>query len=144
MKVAIVQNPEEGSRLAASIFIDQVKQNPKTVLGLATGSTPVKMYKLLAEACKAGTVSFKDCQSFNLDEYLGLAPEHDQSYHYFMKTQLFDHIDIDQAKTHVPDGLSLRRRHQGRRRHRHPAPRHRLRRPHRLQRARLLPCLPHP
>ena len=106
MKVAIVQNPEEGSRLAASIFIDQVKQNPKTVLGLATGSTPVMMYKLLAEACKAGTVSFKECQSFNLDEYLGLAPEHDQSYHYFMKTQLFDHIDIDQAKTHVPDGLA--------------------------------------
>ena len=102
MKVAIVQNPEEGSRLAASIFIDQVKQNPKTVLGLATGSTPVMMYKLL----KAGTVSFKECQSFNLDEYLGLAPEHDQSYHYFMKTQLFDHIDIDQAKTHVPDGLA--------------------------------------
>ena len=106
MKVAIVQNPEEGSRLAASIFIDQVKRNPKTVLGLATGSTPVKMYKLLAEACKEGSVSFKDCQSFNLDEYLGLAPEHDQSYHYFMKTQLFDHIDIDQAKTHVPDGLA--------------------------------------
>ena len=50
MKVAIVQNPEEGSRLAASIFIDQVKRNPKTVLGLDTGSTPVKMYKLLAEA----------------------------------------------------------------------------------------------
>ena len=97
MKVAIVQNPEEGSRLAASIFIDQVKQNPKTVLGLATGSTPVMMYKLLAEACKAGVVSFKDCQSFT---------EHDQSYHYFMKTQLFDHIDIDQAKTHVPDGLA--------------------------------------
>ena len=90
----------------ASIFIDQVKRNPKTVLGLATGSTPVKMYKLLAEACKEGSVSFKDCQSFNLDEYLGLAPEHDQSYHYFMKTQLFDHIDIDQAKTHVPDGLA--------------------------------------
>ncbi len=106
MKVAIVQNPEEGSKLAASIFIDQVKQNPKTVLGLATGSTPVKMYKLLAEAYQAGTVSFKECQSFNLDEYLGLAPEHDQSYHYFMKTQLFDHIDIDQAKTHVPDGLA--------------------------------------
>ena len=81
MKVAIVQNAEEGSKLAAEIFIDQVKNNPKTVLGLATGSTPVKMYKLLAEAYKAGTVSFKDCQSFNLDEYLGLAPEHDQSYH---------------------------------------------------------------
>lgn len=106
MKVAIVKNVEEGSKLAASIFIDQVKQNPKTVLGLATGSTPVAMYKLLAEAYRAGEVSFKDCQSFNLDEYLGLAPEHDQSYHYFMKTQLFDHIDIDQAKTNVPDGLA--------------------------------------
>ena len=104
MKVAIVKTPEEGSELAAKIFIDQVKQNPKTVLGLATGSTPVKMYKLLAAANKAGEVSFKDCQSFNLDEYLGLAPTHDQSYHYFMKTELFDHIDIDQAKTHVPDG----------------------------------------
>ena len=106
MKVAIVQNADEGSKLAAEIFINQVKTNPKTVLGLATGSTPVKMYKLLAEAYKAGEVSFKDCQSFNLDEYLGLAPEHDQSYHYFMKTQLFDHIDIDQAKTNVPDGLA--------------------------------------
>ncbi len=106
MKVAIVQNAAEGSKLAASIFIEQVKQNPKTVLGLATGSTPVQMYKLLIEAYKEGVVSFKDCQSFNLDEYLGLAPEHDQSYHYFMKTQLFDGIDIDQAKTQVPDGLA--------------------------------------
>ena len=104
MKVAIVQTPEEGSKLAARIFIDQVKANPKTVLGLATGSTPVKMYKLLAEAVRAGEVSFKECQSFNLDEYLGLAPEHDQSYHYFMKHELFDHIDIDQTRTHVPDG----------------------------------------
>ena len=104
MKVAIVKDAAEGSKLAAQVFIDQVKNNPKTVLGLATGSTPVKMYKLLAEANKAGEVSFKECQSFNLDEYLGLAPTHDQSYHYFMKTQLFDHIDIDQAKTHVPDG----------------------------------------
>ncbi|MEG1552927.1 MAG: glucosamine-6-phosphate deaminase [Kiritimatiellia bacterium] len=105
MKIAIVQNPEEGSKLAASIFIDQVKQNPQTVLGLATGSTPVKMYKLLIEACKVGTVSFKCCKSFNLDEYLGLAPDHEQSYHYFMKTQLFDGIDIDQKNTHVPNGL---------------------------------------
>lgn len=106
MKVAIVKNAEEGSKLAAEIFIEQVKAKPATVLGLATGSTPVKMYKLLAEAYKAGEVSFKECKSFNLDEYLGLAPEHDQSYHYFMKTQLFDHIDIDQAQTNVPDGLA--------------------------------------
>lgn len=106
MKVAIVQNPEEGSKLAAEIFIAQVQQNPKTVLGLATGSTPVKLYNLLAEANRAGVVSFKECQSFNLDEYIGLAPTHEQSYHYFMKTQLFDHIDIDQTKTHVPDGLA--------------------------------------
>lgn len=103
MKIAIVKNAEEGSKLAAQIFIDQVKGNPASVLGLATGSTPVKMYKLLIEACNTG-LDFSKIKTFNLDEYLGLAPTHDQSYHYFMKTQLFDHINIDQANCSVPDG----------------------------------------
>ncbi len=103
MKIAIVKDAAEGSQLAAQIFIDQVKANPQSVLGLATGSTPVQMYKILIEACKNG-LDFSKVKTFNLDEYLGLAPTHDQSYHYFMKTQLFDHINIDQANCQVPDG----------------------------------------
>ncbi len=106
MKIIVCENYEEMSKAGAEIIAETVKNNPSCVLGLATGSTPVGMYKCLAEKNKAGEITFKDVTSYNLDEYYPLAPDHDQSYRYFMNTNLFDHIDIDKSKTHVPDGLA--------------------------------------
>ena len=106
MRVIICDNYEEVSKEAAKIFAAQVYMKPDSVLGLATGSTPVGMYKILADMNKKGEISFKDCKSFNLDEYYPLAPDNDQSYRYFMNVNFFDHIDIDKANTRVPDGLA--------------------------------------
>ena len=90
----------------AQMFIETVKANPSCVLGLATGSSPVGVYKKIINAVKAGDVSFKGVTSFNLDEYVGLDGTHDQSYRYFMNVNLFDHIDIDKNNTHVPNGIN--------------------------------------
>ena len=106
MKLVVCENYDEMSKVGAEIIADLLKEQPKCVLGLATGSTPVGMYKKLAEKNAAGEISFKDVTSFNLDEYYPLAPDHDQSYRYFMNVNLFDHVDIDKARTHVPDGLA--------------------------------------
>ena len=94
------------SRRAASIIAAHVLLQPDCVLGLATGSTPIGTYKKLVEWVKLGALSFKDVKSVNLDEYVGLGPDHPQSYRYFMQENLFDHIDIDPKNTNVPDGLA--------------------------------------
>lgn len=94
------------SRRAAQVMAAEVTHNPACVLGLATGSTPVGAYKCLVDWCKAGTLSFKDVRTVNLDEYKGLAPDHDQSYRYFMQGNLFDHVDILPENTRVPNGLA--------------------------------------
>ena len=79
---------------------------PDCVLGLATGSTPVGAYQQLAKWQQQGDLTFKDVRTVNLDEYRGLPGTHDQSYRYFMNTNLFDHIDIDKANTYVPNGMA--------------------------------------
>ena len=107
MRLIRAKDYADVSRKAANIIAAQVTLKPDCVLGLATGSTPVGMYKILADMNQKGEISFKDCKSFNLDEYYPLAPTHDQSYRYFMDHNLFDHIDIDKANTHVPDGINL-------------------------------------
>ncbi|RVU98207.1 glucosamine-6-phosphate deaminase [Coriobacteriales bacterium OH1046] len=94
------------SRKAANIIFAQVVLNPKSVLGLATGDTPLGTYAQLIEKQKAGDCSFAQCSSYNLDEYVGLSADHPQSYHYFMRTNFFDAVDIDAANTHVPDGAA--------------------------------------
>lgn len=104
MKV-IVGNEKEISRLIAEEFIKQVNTKPNSVLGLATGTSPLGVYANLVEACKQGKVTFKDVATFNLDEYIGLEGTHNQSYRYFMNTNLFDHIDINKNKTHVLKGV---------------------------------------
>ena len=106
MEIVICKTREEASKLAAKAIIDQVKAKPKSVLGLATGSTPVLMYKELGKAVKAKKVSFREVKSWNLDEYYGLAPTHDQSYRYFMNENLFKFIDINIKNTHVLNGLA--------------------------------------
>lgn len=97
---------EAMSLRAAHIIAAEIHHNPACVLGLATGSSPVGTYKNLVSWVKSGELSFKDVQTVNLDEYKGLAPDHDQSYRYFMDTNLFNHVDIDPANTRVPNGLA--------------------------------------
>ncbi len=104
MKVVILKDAAEVAKYGADIFIKQIKRKPDSVLGLATGSTPVALYKELISAYQTGRVSFKNVSSFNLDEYLGLTGTHPQSYRYFMNQQLFDHIDIEKSQTAVPPG----------------------------------------
>ena len=93
------------SRKAANIMSAQIIMKPNAVLGLATGSTPVGMYKQLIEWYKKGDLDFSQITSVNLDEYKGLSGDNDQSYRYFMNTNLFDHVNIDKTRTYVPNGL---------------------------------------
>ena len=104
MEFIIAESAQDMGRRAADRIASFVQSDPACVLGLATGTTPIGLYADLVADCKTGKLSFADVTTFNLDEYRGLAPEHDQSYRYFMKKHLFDHVDIDQARTHVPEG----------------------------------------
>ena len=103
----IVDTPQNIAKRAAAIYQEILAAKPNAILGFATGSTPLDLYAELVRLNKAGEISFKDVTSFNLDEYVGLSPEHDQSYRYFMEHNLFNHIDIDLARTHVPSGLDV-------------------------------------
>ena len=104
MEFIIAESTEDMSRRAADRIASFVEADPSCVLGLATGTTPIGLYACLVDDCAQDKISFADVTTFNLDEYRGLDPEHDQSYRYFMKKHLFDHVDIDQARTHVPEG----------------------------------------
>ncbi len=105
MKFVCGKDYAEMSAKAAEIIAQQVKDKPDCVLGLATGSSPVGTYKKLIEWYEAGELDFSNVSSVNLDEYRGLSGDNDQSYRYFMNTNLFDHINIDKARTNVPNGL---------------------------------------
>lgn len=104
MKLIIVENYEEASVEASKVMLEVVKNNPAANLGLATGSTPIRMYELMIEDHKENGTSYKDIKSFNLDEYFGLEASHPQSYHYFMNKHLFSGIDIKLENVHVPNG----------------------------------------
>ena len=106
MEIVICKTKEEASKLAADMITAAVKKNPKTILGLATGSTPVPMYTEMAKAVKEKKVSYKFVKSWNLDEYVGLPGTHDQSYRYFMNKNLFEKIDIKISNTHVLNGMA--------------------------------------
>ncbi len=106
MKLMKAANPAEAGQLAADIFEEIIRENPQCVLGLATGSTPLPLYRELIEREKAGKIDFSKVRSANLDEYKGLSGDHPQSYRYFMQENLFNHISIDPANTIVPDGLA--------------------------------------
>ena len=105
MKIIKAKDYAQMSRMAANIISAQVILKPDCILGLATGSTPIGTYDQLIEWYKKGDVDFSQVTTINLDEYKGLSPENDQSYRYFMNTHLFDHVNIDKAKTFVPNGL---------------------------------------
>lgn len=93
------------SRKGANIISAQIISKPDSVLGLATGSTPVGIYKQLIEWYEKGDLDFSKITSVNLDEYVGLSGDNPQSYRYFMNTNLFSHVNIDMARTFVPNGL---------------------------------------
>lgn len=104
MIVHVYQTPKKASLAAAQLFAAEILRNPEAVLGLATGSTPVETYRQLAKWHQEGLLDFSGCQSFNLDEYVGLAPDHPQSYRRFMDEQLFHHINM--KATFVPSGIA--------------------------------------
>lgn len=104
MKIIIVDNYDEMSSVAAEYIAEVVELNPNATLGLATGSTPIGCYRLLAEFCNSKRLSFADVKAVNLDEYVGLKATHNQSYAYFMRRNLFDNIDIKLSNTRIPNG----------------------------------------
>ena len=106
MKIYNKKTAQGAGEGAAEIFAQVLKKKPDAVIGLATGSSPIEMYKALAKKCADGEISFAKVKSVNLDEYVGLTAEHDQSYAYFMAKNFFDHIDIDKKNTHLPCGTA--------------------------------------
>lgn len=101
MKVIVAKDANDAAVKAADIMEEIVREEPECTLGLATGSSPVGMYKELAKRCAENGLDFSKIHSVNLDEYVGLEGTHPQSYRYFMDTNLFDHINIDKANTFV-------------------------------------------
>ena len=106
MKLLVVKNYEEMSEVAAKILKDVITEKPNAILGLATGSTPIGLYKNLIEMNKSKELDFSSVKTINLDEYVGLGEEDTQSYRYFMNENLFNHINIDKANTFLPNGLA--------------------------------------
>lgn len=106
MLVYIKENFDDMSKEGARIVADLVRKKPNCVLGFATGGTPLGMYKELIRLHKSEGLDFSKVTTFNLDEYVGLPPEHDQSYHYFMWENLFKHINVDQRFVHIPMGMA--------------------------------------
>ena len=106
MRIIVCKNYEEVSKKAAQMILSQVTLKPNSVLGLATGSTPIGMYENLVELNKSGDIDFSEVRTFNLDEYYNLPKNNDQSYHYFMHKNLFNHINIKPSNIHIPNGMT--------------------------------------
>lgn len=104
MRIIKTADYNEMSKAAANIIAAQMILKPNSVLGLATGSSPIGTYKELIKKCDNGDIDFSDITTVNLDEYRGLPRTNDQSYYYFMNDNLFNHVNIDKARTHVPNG----------------------------------------
>ncbi len=102
MEIIIQPTPEAATAIAARLIARLLKEKPDAVLGLATGSTPLPLYRALVDM----QLDWRRVRTFNLDEYLGLAPEHPQSYHHFMWENLFRHVNIRPENVHIPDGLA--------------------------------------
>ena len=105
MKIIHAKDYYYMSRMAANIISAQVIMKPHCALGLATGSTPLGTYEQLIHWYQKGDVDFSQVSTINLDEYKGLSPNNDQSYHYYMNNHLFKHINIEPANTFLPNGL---------------------------------------
>lgn len=106
MLVIVKDSYDLMSKEAAKIVADRLRKKPNLVLGLATGSTPLGLYKELIRMHKEEGLDFSKVTTFNLDEYVGIPPTHDQSYHYFMKENLLNHVNIDKRFVHIPMGMA--------------------------------------
>ena len=106
MRVIIATDYEDMCRKTANIIASQVIMKHNSVLGLATGSTPLGVYKRLAELYKSGDIDFSAVRAFNLDEYKGLDRDHEQSYAYYMRDNFFRHVNIPSENRHIPDGMA--------------------------------------
>lgn len=106
MRIIQAENYQKMSRQAANILSAQIILKPDSVLGLATGSSPIGLYRKLVEWYEKGDLDFSQVRTVNLDEYKGLGPDHTQSYRYFMNENLFHHVNIDRKNTFVPNGLA--------------------------------------
>ena len=104
MNFIICENYDEMSKKAAEIVAKQIKDKPDSILGLATGSTPIGLYKELIARCSSKEISFENIKSFNLDEYYPISKTNDQSYYYFMNENLFSHVNIKKENTDIPNG----------------------------------------
>lgn len=115
MQVIIRDSREEAVALTADVIAEQLRRKPNTVLGLATGRTMEGVYARLAAMHVDEGLDFSLAVSFNLDEYVGLSPEHPNSYRYFMNHRLFFKVNIDLRNTHLPDGMAADPEEEGRR-----------------------------
>jgi glucosamine-6-phosphate deaminase len=106
MEIIIKQNGQAASEAAARVVAKLIRKKPNAVLGLATGSTPLILYKELIRMHKEDGLDFSQVTTFNLDEYVGLDKEHPQSYHTFMWDNLFSQINIPEGRVHIPDGMA--------------------------------------
>lgn len=106
MQIRIFDSAEQACHAAAAVLKAQLLQKPDSVLGLATGSSPIPVYAELVRAYETGLLDFSRAATFNLDEYVGLAPEHPQSYHFFMEKHLFSRINIRPEAARIPDGCA--------------------------------------
>lgn len=104
MQIHVYDHAQQVGQAAATLLAAQLISKPDSVLGLATGSTPIPTYQALISLYRAGVVDFSSASSFNLDEYVGLPVEHGCSYHSFMREQLFDHVNMPADHIHIPDG----------------------------------------
>lgn len=102
MQIVLCDDADHAAREAAKWVQALLVQKSNPVLGLATGSTPIRLYQELIQLYQQQKISFSNCTTFNLDEYFDIAPEHPQSYRSFMQHQLFNHVDIDRQNTHLP------------------------------------------
>lgn len=105
MRIIRAKDYRDASRKAANIISAQVILKPDSVLGLATGSSPIGIYEQLIKWYEKGDLDFSQVKAVNLDEYVGLTADHDQSYAYFMRQNLFDHVNIDLNNTNIPNGM---------------------------------------
>jgi glucosamine-6-phosphate deaminase len=106
MKWQTFESSEALAAHAAELLLAAVRTNPRIVLGLPTGRTPIGMYERVVQECAREYHCFRDVVTFNLDEYAGIPREHPASYFTYMRTHLFDHVDIDARNTHIPDGMA--------------------------------------
>ena len=106
MKICKVKNYDEMGKKAAAIIAAQIVAKPDSVLGLATGSTPIGTYQYLVKKYQDRELDFSEIKTVNLDEYKGLTKKNDQSYYYFMNDNLFKHVNIDMNNTNIPNGMA--------------------------------------